>query len=264
MPANLPTALDPSIDVANGYLHVLFKDDSLPGDASPTTDRYRYARNTGPDNFTTWNAPVTTIQRGSVSAARPGSLAAYGRRVFAVGGYNALNEYGWHNESADDGAAWSQGATGAIFENSILAYTYVVGMNPAGSDDRLATMRADGAQEIYRYGWNGAAWGSRTTTATENGSTPPASGAHVSIEKRKPASATDIVYCWYDGDSGIDRVYCSFETQAMAQGAPTYFRSIGTAANYQNVGTITVTLGSATVTGSGTTGRPRTVAGATA
>ena len=115
-------------------------------------------------------------------------------------------------------------------------------------------MRADGAQEIYRYGVeNGAAWLSRTTTATENGSTPPASGAHVSIEKRKPASATDIVYCWYDGDSGIDRVYCSFETQAMAQGAPTYFRSIGTAANYQNVGTITVTLGSATVTGSGTT-----------
>ncbi len=253
VPANLPSALDPSIDMANGYLHVLFKDDSLTGDASPTTDRYRYVRNTGAGNFTTFNAPVTVIQRAARSAARPGSLAAYGRQVFVVGGFNVLNEYGWRNESADDGASWSQGATGAIFEGSILAYTYVVGLNPSAPDHRLATMRADGAQEVYRYGWDGASWGSRVTTATESGSTPPNTGAHISIEKHKPPSTDDIVYCWYNGSSGVDRLYCSLETQAMGQGAPTYFRSIGTAAGYQDVGTITVTLGSATVTGSGTT-----------
>ena len=252
VPANLPSALDPSIDAANGYLHVLFKDDSLTGDASPTTDRFRYVRNAGTYNFTTFNAPVTVIQRGTPSAARPGSLAAYGRRVFVVGGFNVLNEYGWRNESADDGATWSQGATGTIFESSILAYTYVVGLNPAAPDHRLATMRADGAQEVYRYGWSGVTWGSRVTTATESGSIPPSTGAHISIEKHKPPSADNIVYCWYNGSSGVDRLYCSLETQAMGAGAPTYLRSIGTALDYQNVGTITVTLGSATVTGSGT------------
>ena len=38
----------------------------------------------------------------------------------------------------------------------------------------------------------------------------------------------------------------------MTQSPRTYFRSIGTAASYQNVGTITVTASSAIVTGSGT------------
>ena len=38
----------------------------------------------------------------------------------------------------------------------------------------------------------------------------------------------------------------------MTQSPRTYFRSIGTAASYQNVGTITVTASSAVVTGSGT------------
>ena len=110
-------------------------------------------------------------------------------------------------------------------------------------------MRADGSQEVYRYRWNGTSWGSRTNDPTESGN----GGAdlfHVSIEKHKPAGANNIVYCWYTSGPSYDRISCGREANAMTQSPRTYFRSIGTAASYQNVGTITVTASSATVTGS--------------
>jgi len=63
--------LDPSIDFANGYLHVLYKDDSAPSDGTAITDRYRYVRNTTPEDFrpvnTPFNTPVTVIERDTAT-----------------------------------------------------------------------------------------------------------------------------------------------------------------------------------------------------
>ena len=57
-PANLSqvtTGLDTSsgsstlsVDIANSYVHVLYKDDSFPLDGSSRTSRYRYVRNGQP------------------------------------------------------------------------------------------------------------------------------------------------------------------------------------------------------------------------
>ena len=247
----LPSELDPSVDIANSYVHVLYKDDSFPLDGSSRTSRYRYVRNVNPTNFTSFNAPVTLIDQGGTQNASPGSLAAYGRKVWVVGGYSSGAAFSWRNSSADDGATWADGATGAGFEASLQNHSPVVGLNPAGSDHRVVAMRVDGSQEVYRYRWNGTSWGSRTNDPTEGGN----GGSdlfHVSLEKHKPAGANDIVYCWYTSGPSYDRISCGREANAMTQSPRTYFRSIGTAASYQNVGTITVTASSAIVTGSGT------------
>ena len=50
-----PEELDPSIDIANGWVHVLYKDDQDPGDATPKTDRYRYVRNTDQFIYTSFS-----------------------------------------------------------------------------------------------------------------------------------------------------------------------------------------------------------------
>ena len=246
--ATLPQELDPSVDHANGYLHVLFKDDSFPLDGSARTDRYRYVRNVNATDFTSFTAPATLIEQGTL-LARPGSLAAYGRRIWVVGGYSSGAGYGWRNSSADDGATWADGATGATFEASLLTYSPVVGLNPAGSDHRVVAMRADGSQEVYRYRWNGTTWGSRTNTVTESGSNG-ADLLHVSIEKHKPAGVNNIVYCWYKSGASYDNIYCSLETQAMTQSPRTYLRSIGTAANYTTGNVTIASVGDTTVNGS--------------
>ena len=179
-----------------------------------------------PPTSRAFNAPVTLIDQGGAQVGRPGSLAAYGRKVWVVGGYSSGAGYSWRNSSADDGATWADGATGATFEASLLNYSPVVGLNPAGSDHRVVAMRADGSQEVYRYRWNGTTWASRTNDPTETGN-GGADILHVSIEKHKPAGANNIVYCWYTTGASYDRISCGLEANAMAQSPRTYFRSIG-------------------------------------
>ncbi len=258
--SGLAQNLDPSIDIASGYLHVLYRDSPSAGDPV----RYSYVRNVTPGNFNSggFTSPVSIIERNPGVACRPGSLAAYGKNVWVTGGYNPSpsTDYGWQNTSTDAGATWVSGTglgSGYLFEVSAQAYTYVVGLNPAGSDHRALTMHVPTQQFLRRYIWNGTKFNDQGYEADNGTSYSSKEGSHISIEKHKVATSNYIVYCWYKG-SGTDRLYCNVDA-GMAQAPRFYIRSIGgatTTAPYKEPytgGFVTVTQNSRTVTGSGTT-----------
>ena len=210
--------LAPSIDWQNGYVHILYADE---GNYTSYiyADRYRYVRNTTAGTYTAFNTPVTVMQNTGQNAV-PGSLAADKGKVWTVGGWeSAAANSNMLNHSLDNGATWTQGTTGAVFDSTFSENPWVpvVGVNPGARDHRVINRYWTNPKVIQSYLWDGSTFGSRTSTGESVSDTQ--NDSYLSIEKHKLPGATDMIYCWYYGSgfSGRDPVQ-----QHQRPGHPTH------------------------------------------
>ncbi len=200
--------LAPSIDWQDGYVHILYADESSY--LSYTyADRYRYVRNTTAGTYTAFGTPVTVMQNTGQNAV-PGSLAADGAKVWTVGGWeSAATNSNMFNHSLDDGVTWTQGTTGAVFDSTFSENPWVpvVGVNPGAKDHRAINRYWTNPKVIQSYLWDGSTFGTRTSTG--EAVTDTHNDSYLSIEKHKLLGATDMIYCWYYGTGTGDAIRCS-------------------------------------------------------
>ena len=283
---SFPEELDPSIDIADGWVHILYKDDQNPGDATAKTDRYRYIRNTTQFNYTAYYAAVTVMQpaAGQNDTGLPGSIAAQGSGVWMTGSFlGGFSNVGYYNYSSDGGTTWALDATGTendVYEcDGVQKLPAPVGLNSEGNDHRLYAIRRDSGT-IYTYKWGGATWidGLGGTCASHSSyvvtgvaATQPDDSLHLSVLKRKLPRENELAYCWYNSNANAsplrtqDTIYCDSYTGATPYLGPrTFHRSIGTRADYgsdltacptctEGLGSsVTTVLGSRSVIGTGT------------
>ena len=189
-----PEELDPSIDIANGWVHVLYKDDQDTSDAAAKTNRYRYVRNNTQFGYSSYNAAVTVMQpaAGQNDAGLPGSVAARDNGVWItgsfLGGFSNSGTTTTRATAVRPGRSTRRALRTTCTRPRRAEAPAPIGLNSEGNDHRLYAIRRDSGT-IYTYKWGGAtgvdgrAAPAPSTAATSSPASPPPSPTTASTSR---------------------------------------------------------------------------------
>ena len=209
-----PEELDPSIDIANGWVHVLYKDDQDTGDATPKTDRFRYVRNTNQFVYSAYYAPVTVMQPAAAQndLGQPGSIAAQGNDVWVTGSFlGGFSNVGYFNYSTtrrrlvgdrrpghrERPLRVRRGREGPRADRAQLPREPITGSTRSAGTAAPSTPTS-GAGATWVDGLGGTCASHSSYVVTGVAATQPDDSLHLSVLKRKLTRDNELAYCWYN------------------------------------------------------------------
>ncbi len=115
-----------------------------------------------------------------------------------------------YNETINDAVqnfydtAWASSNGTAFFQpdTTLQQWNPVVGINWAHSDHRLVQVKELATRYIYKWDWNATNKAFENNTSTGNDAQASDACSNIMIEKRKPETATDMGYVWWDSTAG--------------------------------------------------------------